>query len=416
MLNRTNTTTESSVCFLSEAFFPIVGGGESHAFNLSKKLMEMGVAVMVVTRRTLPELLGYEEIEKVPVYRVAPAGGSQRWGKYWMLVPAIIQLAKLKNRFDIIYVCGFRTLGIAGVITALLFGKKCILRAESPGELSGEFLWVTPKPGKIRVPEWLARAMIGIRNRLLFKADGFLSITQGIEKEFLEHGVYAHRIHRIPNGIDTATYKPTDDRKSRSLLRAKLNLPDKKIFSYSGKLNRGKGLEMLLETWGKFVLEFREVHLVLIGSGGRGFLSCEQELKRFVEGNQLQDTVTFTGFVQNVHEFLQASDFFVFPSDSEALSVSVLEALACALPVVATKVGGTPEMIQDHESGLLIDIGAKHQLYRSLKLFMQNSDKASELGKRGRERVSSRFGIEGVARSHIEMFSSLTQTKASVEP
>jgi glycosyltransferase involved in cell wall biosynthesis len=84
----------------------------------------------------------------------------------------------------------------------------------------------------------------------------------------------------------------------------------------------------LIRVWPALIGQFPELHLVLVGSGSESIDSCEAELQLLIHENVLESTVTLTGKVVNVHEYLQALDLFVFPSDFEGFSLAVLEALA----------------------------------------------------------------------------------------
>jgi glycosyltransferase involved in cell wall biosynthesis len=125
--------------------------------------------------------------------------------------------------------------------------------------------------------------------------------------------------------------------------RRRLLLPDGLLAIYTGRLSRAKGLLMLLEVWTPIARAHPDVHLILVGSGERSFDGCEQELREHVRRNDLQSRVTFTGHVENVAEYLHASDLFVSCSDSEGFGLSLVEAMAAERPCVSTSVGVAPE-------------------------------------------------------------------------
>lgn len=304
------------ICFLTEAFHPVVGGAETHGRLLAEKLIERGASVFVVTRRRTSQLKKHDNVGRIPVYRVPPAG-FQRWGKYLMMLPALVRLVRMRRQYDIIYVCGLRTLGVIGVLGAYLLKKKCVLRSESCTEMSGDFIWDAPNAPKTTSARRGIELLVLIRNMILKKADRFISISAVIRDEFISCGVKPENIEHIPNGIDVQKFKPIPE-KTKLQFRQKLNIPSKVIFTYTGKLNKGKGLELLLRVWQKVVTENNNVHLLLVGAGDYQFLSCEQKLKSYVKEAHLSNHVTFTGYVENVHEYLLSSDYFIFPSESEA--------------------------------------------------------------------------------------------------
>ena len=405
MSDKSNDKAHPKICILTDSFYPIVGGGEAHARLLAAELIKRKVMVFVLSRRRLKEFPEFDRVDGVEIIRVLPYG-LQRLGKYYMLLPAMIRLIMLRKRYDIIYVCGLRLLGIIAVALGKMMCKKVVLRSESCGEMSGEFATLVLEKNKHELIVGIIRKMIAFRNRLLFAADKFLAISSVIKDEYIASGVNEDRIVMIPNGIDTEKYRPVDN-EEKIALRARLGLPDKLVFVYTGKMNRGKGLELLLEVWVNIVAQYDNVHLYLVGSGDFQALGCENELRRYVEANQLSQHVTFTGYVENVTEYLQAADFFVIPSESESQCLSLIEALACELPAIATAAGGIVDVVEDGVNGLLVPVGDAARLQQTISNFVGQPEKARGMGVQGRINVIERFGIEKDIDDHLRLFKQL---------
>ena len=401
------------ICVLVSSFYPVVGGGETHARLLCAEFRRRGVGVFVVTRRRVGTSPAFEVVDDIPVHRVPPPG-VPRLGKYLMMLPAFIHLVRARREYDIIYVCGLRILGIVGILAAWLTGKRCVLRAESRGELSGAFIWQTID-GRVRTGlKAVFSAPIRLRNLFLKKADAFLSISGVIREEYEACGIAKAAIAEIPNGIDTERFVPVSP-EDRAALRRRLNLPDGRLFAYSGKLNRGKGLEFIVRVWKDWVGKYPDGKLVLIGSGAMQFLSCEEELRVFVRAHGLESSVLFTGNVTNVNEYLQASDFFLFPSESEALPMALLEALAVGLPTAASRIGGITDIIADGVNGRLLPTHDAAAWAQALTEFVERADASREMGVRGRETVLARFSIPHVADEHLKLFRSLGAKSGACE-
>ena len=396
------------VCLLTDSFYPVVGGGETHALLLCREFLRRGIRVFVVTRRITPEMRSAETVEGLPIRRLPPSG-FLRFGKYLMLAPTLLELVRRRRSYDLIYVCCFRVAGISAVLVSRLLKKPCVLRAESRGELSGGFIWDSPDPSIQRVRcRPLVRGYLKLRNRLLRGASAFLSISQEIHSEFRAAGVPDEKNHLIYNGIDAARFTPVTAAR-RAELRAALGLPaEAVIFAYSGKLNKGKGLEMLLRVWKPLAEAGRKGHLLLIGAGGGQFLSCETELRDYVRLHHLEDRVTITGFRSNVHEYLQSADCFVFPSENESFGLALLEAMACELPSLASRVGGIPEIIEDGKNGRLFDPHDERAWLDGMQGFLADPARYAGLGAAGRATVLQRFSIAQVVDQHLELFRSLT--------
>jgi glycosyltransferase involved in cell wall biosynthesis len=401
MFTNNSNLIRPRLCILNGSFYPKVGGGEIHAKLLAENLIEQNIDLFVLTRKYKKDLKSYEILGRIPVFRVLPTG-FVRWGKYLWLIPASVKLFKMRKRYDIIYVSGLRLAGLFGVIMSMFLKKKCILRSESCGELSGEFIWDSISFKRKSIFALLIKICIFLRNTILKRANCFVSISSTIRAEYLRCNVDPKKIVQISNGIDTNKFQPIFESKKENI-RKKLGLPYQNIFIYTGKLNKGKGLELLLRTWEKVIHNNMNAHLVLAGSGQHQFLSCEQDLKSYVYKNRLKRCVTFTGYIENVHEYLQASDYFVFPSESEALPISLLEALSCGLPSIATKAGGIVDIIRSGFNGKLIEINNGKELYESIIEFLESPGRAKKMGKAGREYILKHFSIKKIAKQHEDL-------------
>ena len=400
------SATHPRIALLISSFHPVIGGGETHARLLGGAWRRHGVDVFVITRRRLPESPVFERVDDIPVYRVPPTG-RPRLGKYLMLAPAYRELVRRRAEYDLIYVCGLRVLGLAGVLAALRTGKPCVLRSESRGELCGDFIWRTVDGRLLPVRRALFGWLIALRNCLLRRAAGFLAISADIRAEYEACGVPAERIALLVNGIDPQRFAPADA-VLRAARRRELELPAAgRIWAYAGKLNRGKGLEFLLRVWRDYVAAHPGEFLVLIGSGGNQYLSCEAELRAAVQAHALAASVRFTGYVTNVAAWLQAADAFLFPSENEALPLALLEALACGLPAIASDVGGMRDILRDGENGRRVAVHDAAAWRAAMERVVAAPEQAAAWGRGGRETVLARFGIERCAGEHLELFRAL---------
>jgi len=388
------------VCLLTEMFYPVVGGGETHARLLAESLNAMGTPTWVLTRQTDHTFRRSELIGDTLVYRLPPSG-VQRLGKYLMIPAVMSELHKRRDDYDVILVCGFRVLGVPAVLAAGKLNKACILRAEALGEMSGSY---ASAYRKLSSPmHWALSRYIGVRNKILRQADAFQSISRPVSREFEACGVPSDRIFEIPNGIDTDLYHPVDAQ-THLELRRNLGLPvGKKIVGYSGKLNKGKGLECLVKAWAAIRVSHPDAHLLLIGSGGGQTISCEDQLRAMARDLRLEDSVTFTGYVEKVHEYLQACDVFVFPSENESFGLSLVEAMACALPSVACEIGPIPEILRHNHEGIVIKPRDESALADALDMLLSRPSFAKSLGENARQSVVERYSMSAIAVRYRDM-------------
>jgi mannosyltransferase len=192
-------------------------------------------------------------------------------------------------------------------------------------------------------------------------------------------------------------------------LRQRLGLPQgKTIVVFTGRLVSWKGLPLLIKVWERIHHNHPHAFLLLVGSGGTDIYNCEDELKEFVRSNYLQDSVGLTGDVRNVHEYLQASDIFVFPTEKDAFGISLIEAMACGLPVVAARTGAIKEIVTPGQDGLMVEPGDFQQLYAALDKLLDDNSLAMSLGAAARRTAMERYSDEVIIEKYIEVFQSFS--------
>jgi glycosyltransferase involved in cell wall biosynthesis len=393
------------VLFLAESYFPILGGGEQHIRILASRLAASGMPALVLTRCSQADWPADEMLDGVRVVRVRPSGPA-RIGKYLMILPALAALRRLRNEYDLIVVRGTRVLGLPAVLMARWIGKPIALQSEISGELSGEvYTWGTALAGGM--VDRLVRRLVALRNRALRRADGFIAISRSIRQEYLTAGVPESKLELIAHGVDLDRFRRATA-EERQALRVRFGLLDDGIVAaYTGRLLRGKGLEVLLDAFTRVAREDPRAHLMIVGSGSGQALSCEDDLARRAREADLAGRVTFTGRVDDVSEHLRAADLYAFPSFFEALPLAVIEAAATGLAVVATSVGGIPDVITDGESGVLIPPGDPTALAAALLSLIRDPERRRDLGARASEVARKRFDLNANIAHYREHFARL---------
>ena len=153
--------------------------------------------------------------------------------------------------------------------------------------------------------------------------------------------------------------------------------------------------------------------LALAGDG-----ALRESLTRLAEELGIARQVHFLGDVPNVARFLNSLDAFVLNSHSEGMSNTVLEAMACGLPVVATAVGSNPDLLVAGETGLLIPPADQQALKAAIASLAENSKLRRRMGSQGRQRIERQFGIQGMVRAYGQLYSELAERaiSAAVRP
>jgi glycosyltransferase involved in cell wall biosynthesis len=190
----------------------------------------------------------------------------------------------------------------------------------------------------------------------------------------------------VYNGVDIDEFRPTDDQRSE---RVRLGLPaDGTGFCCVARLVKEKGIWELLEAFHELRSRVPDVWLALVGGG-----PLRRGVEEWVATRDLQDAVILAGSQdpERVVDWLRAADAFVLPSFSEGLPNSVLEAMACGLPVIATTVGGIPEAVADGEDGLLVEAGDVVGLMAALWQLATDRELRESMGQRGLDKVKTEF-------------------------
>jgi len=394
------------ICIFTETYYPVVGGGENQTRLLAEGLERRGHTVIILTRRSEPGLAKFEQYGKIRVYRLWPTG-RQHLKKWGLLLSSIPMLMTLSHQFDIVLVSGFRVIGITSLAVSRILKKKCVFKADNNGEMSGKFFYAGLKKVGWRPGSPAFEFFLNLRNRFFRKADAFIAISSQIVEEYLDFAIEVEKIHRIPNCIDTKIFHPISKSQKQGL-RSSLGLHETApVVTFVGRLVSYKGLPSLLRAW----KSLNEIHpnavLLLVGGGSLDIHNCETELREYVNSNDLVESIHFCGEVRNVHEYLQASDIFIFPTEKEAFGIALIEAMACGLPVVATPVGGSKDILIHDQNGLLIKPGDEKGLLAALNKLMSDNIYAETLGQCALQTIRTNFDQEVVTRSYLELFNNI---------
>jgi glycosyltransferase involved in cell wall biosynthesis len=411
------------ICWLIETFYPVINDGTAiHNYQLSRSLSAKGVELLVITRQTDPPSSALERIGNMVVKRIPPGGLMK--GKGWralgpqllFLLRVFFLLLQKRSQYDIVVVSGFKMLSVPAVLARVLAQKKCVIKAESPMELREDISSESLRKMGLSQDFLGVRLFRKLRNSLVNKADCFIAISGEIGQEFVGLGMNQQQVKTIPNGIDTNKFSPVSS-EQKHRIRQRLSLPkDRTIFSFTGRLAASKGVLLLIRAWKDLVQQYPGIHLVVVGSGTTklSFDSCEEELVNYIKTHSLGATVTLTGQVDNVQAYLQASDAFVFPSDYEGFGLAIVEALACALPAVITRVGVANEYIQDYQNGILINPKDQAGLTEAMSWLLNHRNLWSSIGSNARKGISSKYSIEVVAEKYLDVFRELVKTDKTV--
>lgn len=235
--------------------------------------------------------------------------------------------------------------------------------------------------------------------RLLSKYSHFAAVSEDIA-EYLntDIGVASGRISVVKNGIDIGKF--SENCELRSQVRKELGLSDSDcVIGAIGNLYPVKGHIYLLQAMDILCSKYDRLKLVVAGRGGE-----KERLERYIIENGLEDRVSLLGFRNDAARLLQALDIYVMPSLSEGLPLSLLEAMASGTPVVASSVGGIPELLTDRLDGLLVASASAEAVAGAISALIEQPDLGARLAESAYQLVVEDYSTLSMRSSYNELF------------
>jgi len=224
-----------------------------------------------------------------------------------------------------------------------------------------------------------------------------------ISKPVAEHlkmdfNVPPAKVHLIPNGIDLDRFvKVTGE--TRSSARQKLNMGDAPLLGVIARLSDVKGIDVLIRAMPLILKQVLSVKLLVAGQGPE-----EADLKELTQDLSLTDQVHFKNTIDQTQDLLPAFDVFVMPSLMEGLGLSVMEAQACGIPVVASRVGGLVDLIEDGKSGFLVPVNDPATLADRIIKLIQDPAKAKMMADQARSNIEKCFTAELMLKQTLRIY------------
>jgi glycosyltransferase involved in cell wall biosynthesis len=256
-------------------------------------------------------------------------------------------------------------------------------------------------------PRWKQLLFKNLERLASHMCDRMIFISQPlVDWALKEKIVKRDKIVRIYSGIDLDQFRPvTEDDKDK--IRKKWNIGhDDAVIGIVSKLWEGKGHEVLIRAFKEIKKEVKEARLVIVGEG-----PLDGMLHDLGDKLGLTDSILFTGFQSDVSEIIASFDIAVLPSFFEGMGRVLLEAMAMEKPVVASRVGGIPDLVKDRVNGLLTPPGDVEGLTDAIKKLLNDKRLAINMGKEGRKRVTDKFSSDVMVRSINNIYIECLQRK-----
>jgi glycosyltransferase involved in cell wall biosynthesis len=220
-------------------------------------------------------------------------------------------------------------------------------------------------------------------------------VAQHLIKDF---GVDHHQVHLIVNGIDLNRFVMTDGPMRREA-RHKTDLGDDPLIGIIARLSDVKGIDVLIRVMPLILKEMPLVNLMIVGQGPQ-----ELALKKLTEQLELTAHVHFKSTTDQTQELLRAFDVFVMPSLMEGLGLSVMEAQACGIPVVASRVGGLVDLIEDGRSGYLVDVNDPSALANRIMEILRNPQHSKHMVEQARLNIEQHYSAQMMLRQTLKVY------------
>jgi glycosyltransferase involved in cell wall biosynthesis len=376
---------------LIDRYLPLWGGAENQLSQLLRRLPTPDIDTKVVTRRWKREHPIRETIDGVEVVRLG-VPGTHIIAAVSYVAMLVLHLLWHRRRWDVIHTHGAALLGVLGTGVARVCRRRCVVKIATAGRIT-------------------QRHRFGV-NRLVWgmlrRADRVVALSREIEQELSEIDMPQDRTVSISNGVDTARFSPSAPARKRELRMINGIAPEGLVVLFSSRIVWRKGLDLALEAWNEIGRSRSNVHFYVAGSGRMQTDSNEAFCRDFVRRQSLSNVV-FLDDVKDVAPILQCADIFLFPSRREGLPNAVLEAMAAALPVIATDIGGVQELI-DHEcTGLLFEKDSCKDLSTQLLRAIDDPRLRMRLASNARTAVVKNRSIEHTAATYRNLYSEVLQ-------
>ncbi|NKQ35541.1 MAG: glycosyltransferase [Chloroflexi bacterium] len=229
-------------------------------------------------------------------------------------------------------------------------------------------------------------------------------VSQGTSKYCVqEEGIRPDKLITIYNGIDVNRYHITLTTDEETKLRTELHLPeDAVVITLVARLHPQKGHIYLLQAVPDIIMAVPQAHFLFIGEG-----ELHSQLEAEIKKRNLSTCVHLVGVRQDIPQILSISNLFVLPSLYEGMPNALLEAMASGLPAVATNVDGSPELVIEGETGLLVEPKCPEELTQAILKILRNQKLATSMGKAAKRRAESVFSVEKNVTSYLQLYERL---------
>jgi N-acetyl-alpha-D-glucosaminyl L-malate synthase BshA len=244
----------------------------------------------------------------------------------------------------------------------------------------------------------LDRSYLPITRYSIQESDGVTSISDYLKEKTLQDFGVTRDIAVIPNFVNCDVYRPYSDEQARATARKRLAEPDEAILMHLSNFRPVKRVVDVVKVFAQVVREV-PARLVLVGDG-----PDRSAAEWLAHDLGIQSRIHFLGKQERVHELLPLADIMLMPSELESFGLAALEAMACKVPAIATRVGGVPELIDDGETGLLYAVGDVEAMAEGAIGLLKNPDRLQAMRDAARKTAQKRFCSTLVVPQYVKYY------------
>ena len=368
------------------------GGGETHTISLVEELSQRSFKFFLLSScRVL--LKEFEKRGWSAKYFWAGQEPVSKWAlvKFTLLAPFIF-LGLMVLLFH------FKFLKKVKALYMLSLTEKIFLTL--PAYILGlKVFWME----HISPERWLTLNPYKIFYILFSRLVTIITPSESLKKEFVKLGVKENRIKVIYHGIKiqptTNNQQPTQH--TTQTLSGGARQATKFTVGTVLRLEKEKGVEFLIEAVSIVKDTAPNVQLIIVGDG-----SQKKKLEKITQEFKIEKQVRFVGFQKDIKKWVASFDVFVLPSAKrESFGLVLLEAMALKKPIVATRIGGIPEVVEEDSTGILVEPKNSRELAQAILDLYKNTDQRKIMGEKGRQRVKEKFTLEKMIREYEKLFS-----------
>jgi len=244
----------------------------------------------------------------------------------------------------------------------------------------------------------LDRSYLPITRYAIQESDGVTAISNYLKEETVKHFGITRPIEVVSNFVNCDEYVPIKDEAARAESRRKLATPDEAILMH---LSNFRAVKRVVDVVKVFALVARETpaRLVLVGDG-----PDRSSAEWMAHDLQIQDKIHFMGKQERVNELLPLADLMLMPSELESFGLAALEAMACKVPSIATRVGGVSELIDDGVTGLLYPVGDVEDMANGAIGLLKERERLEAMREAGRQTAQKRFCSSLVVPQYVKYY------------